>query len=512
MNERDIAQLQKANTTTFVPVHSDLLQRKCACGQHTIAGGECAQCRKKRLGLQRQAIGQAGPMTAPPIVNEVLRSPGQPLDAKTRTFMEPRFGHDFSQVRVHTGAKAVESAQAVNALAYTVAQNVVFGAGQYAPLASEGRRLLAHELTHVVQQQVTGGRPQAKLTINPPGDAAEREANIQAARIISDSNATPVKECNAVPVLQRIGDLTKVPPGMSCPVAMDSPASVVDKLEFGNAVSALTAAQKAQIEAFVVSWRALGGSTDVRVDGYASKPGTDEFNWQLSCDRAEAVKSELLSPSSGTVPGIPASHITIFAQGETDEFSSLGAGTDRRASISSPAPLPPPLPPPPPPAVPSCKTPTNPDRHGRAFNPTTDGETWVCVTNPVDCDDAFDCRDTAFSAARASGLPGPHLGPQDAFRHCVWSCCMAQEMGSSEAEKFGTAHENSNPSSIPFDNRMDLHNNAIGRSLGTTSADCEAECRSAVTSGRLRTIRGPHTRPPSPVTTTCIGASDQSWP
>src|SRR5437016_4260067 len=89
----------------------------------------------------------------PPIVQDVLSSSGQPLNADTRDFMEPRFGHDFSQVRVHTDERAVESAQAVDALAYTVGQDVVFGEGQYEPETGEGKRLLAHELTHVVQNE-----------------------------------------------------------------------------------------------------------------------------------------------------------------------------------------------------------------------------------------------------------------------------------------------------------------------------------------------------------------------
>lgn len=88
----------------------------------------------------------------PPIVHEVLRSPGQPLDDDTRAFMEPRFGQDFSRVRVHTDTKASESAQAVNALAYTVGRDVIFGAGQYQPQSTEGKRLMAHELTHIAQQ------------------------------------------------------------------------------------------------------------------------------------------------------------------------------------------------------------------------------------------------------------------------------------------------------------------------------------------------------------------------
>jgi hypothetical protein len=89
---------------------------------------------------------------APPIVHDVLSSPGQALDTTTRTFMESRFGHDFSDVRLHTDAKAAESARAVNAQAYTVGRDVVFGNGQYAPHSPAGQRLMAHELTHVVQQ------------------------------------------------------------------------------------------------------------------------------------------------------------------------------------------------------------------------------------------------------------------------------------------------------------------------------------------------------------------------
>jgi hypothetical protein len=93
---------------------------------------------------------------APPVVGEVLRSAGRPLDAATRAFVEPRFGRDFGDVRVHTDERAAESASAVDALAYTVGSNVVFGAGQYAPGTSGGQRLLAHELAHVVQQERGG--------------------------------------------------------------------------------------------------------------------------------------------------------------------------------------------------------------------------------------------------------------------------------------------------------------------------------------------------------------------
>ena len=105
--------------------------------------------RKQRSSGAQAAQGES----APPVVNQALSSGGQPLDAGTQASMESHFGQDFSDVRIHTDGQAAESAQAINAQAYTVGKDVVFGEGQYAPGTSEGERLLAHELTHVVQQQ-----------------------------------------------------------------------------------------------------------------------------------------------------------------------------------------------------------------------------------------------------------------------------------------------------------------------------------------------------------------------
>lgn len=92
---------------------------------------------------------------APASVDRVLASPGRPLEPALRQDMEQRFGYDFSQVRVHTGAAAEQSAQDVNALAYTVGHHITFGAGRFAPEMSEGRRLVAHELAHVLQNSNT---------------------------------------------------------------------------------------------------------------------------------------------------------------------------------------------------------------------------------------------------------------------------------------------------------------------------------------------------------------------
>jgi len=105
-------------------------------------------------------------IATPPVVKEVLDGPGQALDALTRRWSEPRFGHDFGKVRVHADARAAESALSVGAEAYTVGEHVVFGADRYRPQDAAGRRLLAHELAHVAQEAEGRGH----------GDVASLEA------------------------------------------------------------------------------------------------------------------------------------------------------------------------------------------------------------------------------------------------------------------------------------------------------------------------------------------------
>jgi outer membrane protein OmpA-like peptidoglycan-associated protein len=114
---------------------------------------KCAACGADGLLLRKTSdVAEPAAAEAPFLVNEVLRSRGQPLDVATQIYFEPRFQRDFSRVRVHTDTQAMASAQAVQARAYTVGPNIVFGPGQYAPATQAGQQLLAHELTHVVQQ------------------------------------------------------------------------------------------------------------------------------------------------------------------------------------------------------------------------------------------------------------------------------------------------------------------------------------------------------------------------
>lgn len=186
--------------SAIVPVvQRPLLQRQCACGGSSGLRGSCSNCEEKKLldqPLQRKLAisepgdqyeqeadrvaeqvmrmpeprmesnashiapkplvqrrvngsGTGGVGTAPPIVHNVLNSPGRPLGAATRAFFEPRFGHDFSNVRIHADAKAADSTHSVNAKAYTVGQHIVLGDGKH---AGDRDRLLAHELAHTVQQ------------------------------------------------------------------------------------------------------------------------------------------------------------------------------------------------------------------------------------------------------------------------------------------------------------------------------------------------------------------------
>jgi hypothetical protein len=165
-----------------------VLQRACACGQHD-QGGECAQCRRKReTTLQRAARGPA-PTLAPPIVHDVIGMPGQPLDQATRARMEPRFGRDFSAVRVHTDAPAARSARAVSALAYTVGPHIAFDSGRYAPGSSAGQQLLAHELAHVSQQGGAIPAGAGPIAVDARHSPLEHEADAAATLVTSQRPA-----------------------------------------------------------------------------------------------------------------------------------------------------------------------------------------------------------------------------------------------------------------------------------------------------------------------------------
>jgi hypothetical protein len=181
---------------TFTPARNPVLQRKCAsCGKKTSESGDCDECKKKKETagvLQRRAVGDLRPKAVPPVVHDTLRSSGQPLDARTRAFMEPRFGHDFSAVRVHHDAQAAASARAVDARAYTVGNDIVFDAGRYDSNSDSGRQLLAHELAHTIQQR---GLQRSSTGVSLPSTTEdqhlEHEADVLSSKALSGGGTKP---------------------------------------------------------------------------------------------------------------------------------------------------------------------------------------------------------------------------------------------------------------------------------------------------------------------------------
>ncbi|MFJ7214214.1 DUF4157 domain-containing protein [Amycolatopsis sp. NPDC098790] len=171
----------------------DILGRAAAAGRPDVLGPAGL------LDLQR-AVGNASASTLveeerSPVHDVVSSGGGSPLDTSTREDMESRFGQDFSDVRVHTDGAAHESAKSVNAQAYTVGSNIVFQRDKYDPSSAGGQHMLAHELTHVVQQRsgpVEGTDAGGGVKVSDPSDRFEREAVANADRLMS---APAVQRC-----------------------------------------------------------------------------------------------------------------------------------------------------------------------------------------------------------------------------------------------------------------------------------------------------------------------------
>lgn len=295
------------------------LQKKscvgCGGGGNPGMAGECAECTSKRLTLQRRFADQADPTIVPPIVHEVLRSPGQPLDPATKPFMESRFGHDFSQVRVHTDAKAAESAQAVNALAYTVGRDVVFGAGQYTPGTTVGKRLLAHELTHILQQNAEN--PQASsgpMRIGAPQDRYESEAD-RAASTALGNRGVAAHLIQHAPSIQRSDGLRL--PELSFrlrppPFRLTDTGERHFRVYFDKGIYIIPRFGESETIERVAEIHLSDPSLHVVLEGHASTEGPTEFNRRLSENRATAVKMLLIAR------GVAASRIRERGLGESE--------------------------------------------------------------------------------------------------------------------------------------------------------------------------------------------------
>jgi hypothetical protein len=161
--------------------------------QRTAGNSGVGALMAQRSAAQEEQDAAAGASASASPVHDVVSGGGRPLDPGLRSSMEASLGHDFGSVRVHDDSSAASSAKSVQAHAYTVGEHVVFGEGRYQPDSTDGRRTLAHELTHVVQQRQgpVDGTPQpGGIQVSHPDDPFEREAESVADRVMS----TPAPE------------------------------------------------------------------------------------------------------------------------------------------------------------------------------------------------------------------------------------------------------------------------------------------------------------------------------
>ncbi len=295
--------LRKSRAISALPASRALVQRKCSCG------GTCERCRHQKLALERSAA--TAPVTADK-TQGVPRSSGQELDRDTRAFMERSLGHDFGRVRVHTDRRAAESAHRLNALAYTVGRHVVFGASQFAPRTSQGRKLLAHELVHTVQQ----GQAEATSASEVAPAASDRETEADGIVAgMADGVAEGKKIRQIPPLVQRTCYTSRTaPPATGCQSGsgnfLDFSVSRENLFLFNPGCDDfVTADHESRLREFALD---IGPDDLVEIHGFASEDGPTELNDRLSCQRALRAREVVFSA------GVPASQIsTPRNHGET---------------------------------------------------------------------------------------------------------------------------------------------------------------------------------------------------
>jgi hypothetical protein len=272
------AMIRNCVPTPAVPAGTALLQR---------CGGRVCDCRPKadqdqRLPDQAMRSGEAGSpgQLTPPWVTDILRrGTGRPLDTQVASQMDSAFNRSFAQVRVHTDALAAQSAAAVGAEAFTVGDDIVFAVGRYRPHSPSGARLLAHELTHVVQQRGPGGALRAQLPMSMPGDAGERQADAVADAVLTGRPTPPIHA---------------IPSGMqrACgPQELGSPTPDCTPSDVGTGGWAFMFKVNCDelLSGEEEKFSKLKPGSELQIHGFASKEGPSAFNWDLSCHRANRI-------------------------------------------------------------------------------------------------------------------------------------------------------------------------------------------------------------------------------
>ena len=259
---------------------------------------------------------------APASVAAVLASRGDALAPTLRRDMERHFGHDFSQVRVHADTRAAASVREVHARAWTVGRHIAFGSGRYQPEAPSGRRLLAHELAHVVQQRNSAanlasafgtaeGQPRATAdseikTLQVPGEQAEQllQRDVEGAGTVADSPSPPPADtAGAVPA--------QSPPatGPATPTLSVTPAATLTRGDTLTATIGFT--PRAGETKNIVAWRYATPN-----QGSVTRAAT-EASFQTNWSGAMALSGTLEVDYTVTPAGSAASAVSTLTQGVT---------------------------------------------------------------------------------------------------------------------------------------------------------------------------------------------------
>lgn len=320
------------------------IQRKCNCAGGGNGGGSCAECGGKVQTLQRQATETDTPSSLPQSVTQVMQSSsGQPLPRSTRNEMESAFGADFGGARIHTNQQAGVAARDINASAFTVGQDIYFGEGQYQPDTKQGKHLLAHELTHTLQQANGRSALQSNAVVSHPDDVLEREADSAAdafsqnrlvSRQISPAGSAQIHRYSLEEFAEDVGAVVNdIEEG-----AQAVGEAVVGGVEaVGEAVSETidevtswidTAAGQAAIAAASALVSAFGGSVRI-VDGAIeiTIPDITIFDrishsipWNDATENIELFQTKFEVPYIGPV------FLTIYGRGEVSAAVSIGLG------------------------------------------------------------------------------------------------------------------------------------------------------------------------------------------
>jgi outer membrane protein OmpA-like peptidoglycan-associated protein len=280
---------------------------------------------------ENRTLRTADSRLAPPAVYQGLDSPGESLNSETRRFFEPRFGFDFSRVRVHADSSAAASARAVDATAYTVGQHIAFDSGKYDPHSPPGRQLIAHELAHTVQQSRASGA--GELSLGSPLDASEKEADRAASLALNHGRVAinsqrPVsvqrQQSQAAPPRLDLGESAS--PFMAAAIG----SMTIDQFETGKSdIPSRHQAELSRTAQHIQTLLKKYPASSIRVIGHADAVGKEASNQTLGQSRADSVQQALVGM------GIPAEALHTESHGASDLLvkTAKGDGRNRRVDV-----------------------------------------------------------------------------------------------------------------------------------------------------------------------------------